>query len=200
MDIRGHGNLLGEAQSGHIKEVGFELYHQLLQDALEARRAEGVGEVAQTGDEGWTPQITIDVAAMMPEDYVADLDLRLSLYRRLAALETGDEVEAFAAELIDRFGPLPHETDNLLALVRLKQTCKRANVEKLDAGPKGLVLAFRGNQFSHPERLVPLIADSRGRIRVRSDHRLVLSHETGSPAERLARAQSFVQQLSELAA
>ncbi|NBB70487.1 MAG: transcription-repair coupling factor, partial [Alphaproteobacteria bacterium] len=200
MDIRGHGNLLGEAQSGHIKEVGFELYHQLLQDALEARRAEGLGEVPETGDEGWTPQITIDVAAMMPEAYVADLDLRLSLYRRLAALETGEEVEAFAAELIDRFGPLPHETDNLLALVRLKQTCKRANVEKLDAGPKGLVLAFRGNQFSHPERLVPLIADSRGRIRVRPDHRLVLSQEIGSPAERLARAQSFVQQLADLAA
>jgi len=200
MDIRGHGNLLGEAQSGHIKEVGFELYHQLLQDALEARRAEGLGEAPETGDESWTPQITIDVAAMMPEDYVADLDLRLSLYRRLAALETGEEVEAFAAELIDRFGPLPHDTDNLLALVRLKQTCKRANVEKLDAGPKGIVLAFRGNQFSHPERLVPLIADSRGRIRVRPDHRLVLAQETGSPAERLARAQSFVQQLADLAA
>jgi transcription-repair coupling factor (superfamily II helicase) len=200
MDIRGHGNLLGEAQSGHIKEVGFELYHQLLQDALEARRAEGVGEAPESGEESWTPQITIDVPAMMPESYVADLDLRLSLYRRLAALETGAEVESFAAELIDRFGPLPHETDNLLSLVRLKQTCKRANVEKLDAGPKGLVLAFHENQFSHPERLVPLIADSRGRIRVRPDHKLVLSQETGSPGERLARAQSFVQQLADLAA
>ena len=200
MDIRGHGNLLGEAQSGHIKEVGFELYHQLLQEALEARREEGLGEVREAGEESWTPQITIDVPAMMPEDYVADLDLRLSLYRRLAALETGEEVEAFAAELIDRFGSLPAETDNLLALVRLKQACKRANVEKLDAGPKGLVIAFRANRFSHPERLVPLIADSRGRIRVRPDHKLVLAQETGSPGERLARAQSFVQQLADLAA
>jgi len=201
MDIRGHGNLLGEAQSGHIKEVGFELYHQLLEDALEAaRHAEGAASRDADEDAGWTPQITIDVPAMMPEPYVADLDLRLALYRRLASLQTADEVEAFAAELIDRFGPLPAETDNLLALVRLKQMCRRANVEKLDAGPKGLVLAFRGNQFCRPERLVPLIADSRGRMRVRPDHRLVVSHETETPAERLARAQSFVQQLVDLAA
>ncbi len=202
MDIRGHGNLLGDAQSGHIKEVGFELYNQLLQEALEAAREAGAGEGERPPEAGdrWAPQITIDVAAMMPDTYVADLDLRLSLYRRLASLEEVDEIEAFAAELIDRFGPLPAETESLLELVRLKLACRSANVEKLDAGPKGLVIGFRDNHFSRPERLVPLIADSHGRIRVRPDHRLVLSQETASPAERLARAQTFVQQLAELAA
>ncbi len=201
MDIRGHGNLLGDEQSGHVREVGFELYHQLLQEALETARQAGEGGVPPIDVERrWTPQITIDVPAMMPEAYVADLDLRLSLYRRLAALEEAEDVEAFAAELIDRFGPLPRETDNLLALVRLKLACRRANVEKLDAGPKGLVLAFYDNAFDHPERLVPLIADSRGRIRIRPDHKLVLAHETRTADERLARAQSFVQQLADLAA
>ena len=201
MDIRGHGNLLGDEQSGHVKEVGFELYHQLLQEALEAAREAGAGgaTAALAADTHWAPQITIDVPAMMPEAYIADLDLRLSLYRRLAALEHAADVEAFAAELIDRFGALPKETDNLLALVRLKLDCRKANVEKLDAGPKGLVIAFRDNHFGRPERLVPLIADSRGRIRVRPDHKLVLSQETTSPAERLSRAQTFVQQLAELA-
>ncbi|TVQ38670.1 MAG: transcription-repair coupling factor [Geminicoccaceae bacterium] len=199
MDIRGHGNLLGDEQSGHIKEVGFELYQQLLEEALEEARQSGFSDAPST-DREWTPQIAIDVPAMMPEGYVADLDLRLALYRRLASLETVDDIEAFAAELIDRFGNLPAETDNLLALVRLKQACRRANVEKLDAGPKGIVLAFRGNQFAHPERLLPLIADSRGRIRVRPDHKLVIARETQSPAERLAEAHAFVGKLAELAA
>ncbi len=198
MDIRGHGNLLGDEQSGHIKEVGFELYQQLLEEALAEAKQSGLQD-APVVDREWTPQIAIDVPAMMPESYVADLDLRLSLYRRLASLEDGDAVEAFTAELVDRFGNVPAETDNLLALIRLKQACRRANVEKLDAGPKGIVLAFRGNHFAHPERLVPLIADSRGKIRVRPDHKLVIARETSSPAERLAEAQSFVFKLAELA-
>ncbi|MEO1090688.1 MAG: transcription-repair coupling factor [Pseudomonadota bacterium] len=199
MDIRGQGNILGDEQSGHIKEVGFELYHQLLEEALEEARQSGEA-AAPAADRDWTPQIAIDVPAMMPDAYVADLDLRLSLYRRLAALEDDDSIEAFAAELIDRFGALPSETAHLLALVRVKLLCRRANVEKLDAGPKGIVVAFHANAFARPDRLVRLIADSRGRMRVRPDHRLVLHHETASGVERLARAQALVTQLADLAA
>jgi transcription-repair coupling factor (superfamily II helicase) len=136
----------------------------------------------------------------MPETYIGDLDLRLSMYRRLASLETAQELEAFAAELIDRFGKLPPETEHLLQLVAIKQLCKQANIQKLDAGPKGIVLAFRENRFARPERLVQLIGDSRGQMRVRPDHRLVMLRETKSPADRLKAARKVAGDLAALAA
>lgn len=200
LDIRGAGNLLGEEQSGQIKEVGFELYNQMLEEAVAALRERGAGEAASQPAGDWTPQITIDAAALMPESYIGDLDLRLSMYRRLAGLATPEELEAFAAELIDRFGPLPPETEQLLQLVGIKQLCRRANVAKLDAGPKGIVLAFHDNRFARPERLVRLIADSRGQMKVRPDHRLVLLRETRTPADRLKAAKKLVGELAALAA
>src|SRR5205823_7676692 len=105
LDIRGAGNLLGEEQSGHIKEVGFELYQQMLEEAIVSLKA---GIAAPVADR-WSPQITIGTPVSIPEDYVGDLTLRLALYRRLADLETDDEIENFAAELRDRFGVLPDE-------------------------------------------------------------------------------------------
>ena len=198
LDIRGAGNLLGEEQSGQIREVGFELYNHMLEEAVQQLRAKGAQAEAESTD--WTPQITIDAAALMPESYIGDLDLRLSMYRRLASLETQDELEAFAAELIDRFGKLPPETEHLLQLVAIKQLCKAANVAKLDAGPKGVVLTFRDNRFAKPEALVRVIGESRGQMRVRPDHKLVLLRETASPAERLKAARKIAGDLARLAA
>ena len=202
LDIRGAGNLLGDEQSGQIREVGFELYNQMLEEAVTQLRAEAAadGGEAESQSTEWSPQITVDAAALMPESYIGDLDLRLAMYRRLASLETGDELEGFAAELIDRFGKLPPETEHLLQLVAIKQLCKQANVAKLDAGPKGVVLAFRDNRFGRPERLVRLIADSRGQMKVRPDHKLVVLKETASPAERLRSAKKLVGDLAALAA
>jgi transcription-repair coupling factor (superfamily II helicase) len=199
LDIRGAGNLLGEEQSGHIREVGFELYNHLLEEAVMlARQADGAALPAEAED--WSPQITIDAAALIPETYIQDLDLRLQMYRRLAALEAPDDIEAFAAELIDRFGPLPAETEQLLQLVGIKQLCKRAGVAKVEAGPKGVLLAFHENRFAHPERLVGFIAERAKSMRVRSDHRLVITGETKNPAERLKRVRGLVQELAQLAA
>jgi len=199
LDIRGAGNLLGEEQSGHVREVGFELYNQMLEEAvaeIRARRAEG--ETVPAGD--WTPQITVDAAALMPESYIGDLDVRLAMYRRLATLEDAAELDAFAAELVDRFGPMPPETEQLLRIIAIKQLCRKAHVAKLDVGPKGVVIVFQDNRFPHPERLVRHIAESRGRIRVRPDHRLVLLQETRTPAERLELARRTVAELAALAA
>ena len=136
LDIRGAGNLLGEEQSGHIKEVGFELYQQMLEEAVMSLKA---GIAAPVADR-WSPQITIGTPVLIPEDYVADLPVRLALYRRLADLEDEQEIEAFGAELVDRFGPLPEEVEHLLQIVAIKALCRRANVEKIEAGPKGAVL------------------------------------------------------------
>jgi transcription-repair coupling factor (superfamily II helicase) len=136
LDIRGAGNLLGEEQSGHIKEVGFELYQQMLEEAILNLKAGVVEPVADR----WSPQITIGMPVLIPEDYVADLAVRLSLYRRLADLDTDDEIDNFAAELRDRFGVLPDEVRYLFKIAAIKGYCRRANVEKVDAGPKGVVL------------------------------------------------------------
>ncbi|MGQ3296096.1 MAG: transcription-repair coupling factor, partial [Shinella sp.] len=145
LDIRGAGNLLGEEQSGHIKEVGFELYQQMLEEAV--AEIKGDEEVA---DSGWSPQISVGTPVMIPDDYVPDLHLRLGLYRRLGEITELGDIDAFGAELIDRFGPLPLEVQHLLKIVYIKSLCRVANVEKLDAGPKGVVVQFRNKQFPNP--------------------------------------------------
>ena len=155
LDIRGAGNLLGDEQSGHIKEVGFELYQQMLEEAVLSLKA---GITAPVADR-WSPQITIGTPVLIPEDYVADLSVRLALYRRLAEIEDEREIDGFAAEMVDRFGPLPGEVEHLLQIVAIKALCRRANVEKLEAGPKGVVLSFRDNIFANPDGLIAYIRE-----------------------------------------
>jgi len=197
LDIRGAGNLLGDEQSGHVKEVGFELYNSMLEEAIAAARAGAKGEEEQVD---WTPQITVDAAALMPESWIGDVDLRLAMYRRLASLTEREEIDSFAAELVDRFGKLPTETDNLLSIITIKQLCKKANVAKLDAGPKGIVLSLHQNRFPQPDRLIGLIAESKGKMKVRPDHKILYLQDTKSPAERLKAANRLMEQLARLAA
>ncbi len=200
LDIRGAGNLLGDEQSGHVKEVGFELYNHLLEEAVALARQEEEGGSDAVPSRDWTPQITIDAAALIPDSYIEDLDLRLAMYRRLASLEKPEDIEAFAAELIDRFGPLPDETEQLLKLIGIKQLCRQAGVAKVEAGPKGVVLAFHDNSFARPERLVGYIAQNGKRMKLRPDHHLVVVGETRSPVERLQRVRGLIEELVRLAA
>jgi len=172
LDIRGAGNLLGDEQSGHIREVGIELYQQMLEDAVAEMRAEK-GRI-RTEDRDWTPNINLGLPVLIPETYVRDLPVRLGLYRRIGALTTDGESEALAAELVDRFGPLPEEVENLLQVVHLKRACRVAGVEKLEAGPKGMVLQFRGNAFRNPAGLVQWLGTRKGLIKLRPDHKLAV--------------------------
>ena len=175
LDIRGAGNLLGEEQSGHIREVGIELYQQMLEDAVAEVRA---GSGRESGSErDWTPNISLGLPVLIPETYVHDLPVRLGLYRRIGALASDAETEAMAAELTDRFGKLPEEVENLLQVVALKRACRESGVEKLEAGPKGMVLSFRGNAFRNPAGLVGWLSQSRGLIRLRPDHKLAITRE-----------------------
>ena len=199
LDIRGAGNLLGDEQSGHIKEVGFELYNHLLEEAVQLAKQEGEGGDTTSGSD-WSPQITMDAAALIPSTYIEDLDLRMGLYRRLASLEAAEDIEAFAAELIDRFGQLPDETEQLLKLIGIKQLCRKAGVAKVDAGPKGTVIAFHENTFAKPERLVGWIAQNASKVRLRPDHRIVVSGATNSPDERLKHVRGLIDELAKLAA
>jgi transcription-repair coupling factor (superfamily II helicase) len=195
LDIRGSGNLLGEEQSGHIKEVGFELYQQMLEEAVAELR--GSGEVS---DGSWSPQITVGTSVMIPEAYVPDLQLRLGLYRRLADLQTTEEIDGFGAELIDRFGPMPEEVDHLLKIVFIKALCRKANVEKLDAGPKGVVIHFRKREFPDPTGLVRFIGEQGSLAKIRPDHSIVLMREWPTPQKRLAGSAVVMTQLAKLAA
>ena len=164
LDIRGAGNLLGDEQSGHIKEVGFELYQQMLEEAV----AELKGE-EEIIDTGWSPQISVGTPVMIPDEYVPDLHLRLGLYRRLGEITELSEIDSFGAELIDRFGPLPLEVQHLLKIVYIKSLCRTANVEKLDAGPKGVVVQFRNREFPNPAALVGYIAKQGTLAKIRPD-------------------------------
>ncbi|MGB6536740.1 MAG: transcription-repair coupling factor [Xanthobacteraceae bacterium] len=195
LDIRGAGNLLGEEQSGHIKEVGYELYQQMLEEAVLSLKAGISAPIA----EKWSPQITIGTPVLIPEDYVADLPVRLSLYRRLAEIEDDRAIEAFAAELVDRFGPLPEEVEYLLQVVAIKALCRRANVERIEVGPKGAVLAFRDNVFANPEGLVAFIRDQAPAARVRPDQKVVLFDEWETPKARLRGAAGILRALAGIA-
>ena len=195
LDIRGAGNLLGEEQSGHIKEVGYELYQQMLEEAVLSLKAGISGPVADK----WSPQITIGTPVLIPEEYVADLPVRLALYRRLSEIEDERDIEAFAAELVDRFGPLPEEVEYLLQVVSIKSLCRRANVERIEVGPKGAVLSFRDNIFANPEGLVAYIAKHPEGARVRPDMKVVFFDEWETPAARLKGAAGILRTLAGIA-
>lgn len=191
LDIRGAGNLLGEEQSGHIKEVGFELYQQMLEEAVASLKAGITEPVADK----WSPQITIGMPVLIPDEYVADLSVRLGLYRRLADLEDEREIDAFGAELVDRFGPLPEEVKHLLQIVAIKALCRRANVEKIDSGPKGAVLAFRDNAFANPEGLLRFVHDQKPLAKVRPDMKVVFLDDWEKPQARLAGTAALLRRL-----
>ncbi|WP_020177261.1 transcription-repair coupling factor [Methyloferula stellata] len=181
LDIRGAGNLLGDQQSGHIKEVGFELYQDMLEEAVTALKA-GIEEPVE---EAWSPSITIGTAVTIPEDYVADMQLRIGLYRRLATLETDEEIEGFAAEMIDRFGPLPEEVQHLMKLAAIKALCRHAHVEKVEAGPKGVIVAFRDNAFANPQGLVRYVSEQGSDAKVRPDMKIVFIRDFANAKARL---------------
>jgi transcription-repair coupling factor (superfamily II helicase) len=195
LDIRGGGNLLGEEQSGHIREVGFELYQQMLEETIASLKEGG----AEERSEQWSPQINVGSAVLIPESYVSDLQARLGLYRRLSTLTEREDIESFAAELVDRFGPLPEEVKHLLGVVQIKAYCRRAGIAQVEAGPKGATLAFRGNQFANPAGLVGFINENTGLVKVQKDHRLVVMSDWPEADERLKGVRQLARHLAEIA-
>ncbi len=196
LDIRGAGNLLGDEQSGHIREVGIELYQHMLEEAVAAARTEGSDAPAV---EEWSPQITIGTPVLIPEAYVADLGVRLGLYRRIAALADRREIDAFAAELIDRFGALPSEVENLLQIIAIKRWCREAGVERVEAGPKGAVITLRDNRFANPIGLVELIQRNSGSLKIRPDQKIVYLRNWDDEKQRLTGVARLLQALVKLA-
>ena len=197
LDIRGGGNLLGEEQSGHIREVGVELYQQMLEDAVAEMKADGASEIANA--RGWSPQINTGAAVLIPEAYVPDLNVRLALYRRLSEADKPQDREGLAAEMIDRFGPLPEEAGQLLKVVAIKGLCRQANVAKIDVGPKGAVIAFREDRFENPAGLVGHITKNSAFWKLRPDQKIVVRGEWETPDQRLTAAERILGELAKLA-
>ncbi|MEO9778289.1 MAG: transcription-repair coupling factor [Sedimentitalea sp.] len=195
LDIRGAGNLLGEEQSGQMRDVGYELYQSMLEEAIAKIKA-GELEGLSDADDQWAPQINLGVPVLIPETFVPDLDVRLGLYRRLSALSTKVELEGFAAELIDRFGKLPKEVNTLLLVVRIKAMCKRAGISKLDGGPKGATIQFHNDKFASPEGLVSFIQDQRGMAKVR-DNKIVVRRDWKKDSDKIKGAFAIARDLAE---
>jgi transcription-repair coupling factor (superfamily II helicase) len=196
LDMRGGGNLLGEEQTGHIREVGVELYQAMLEEAVQSLR-EGRDEDA-VSEKSWSPQINVGASVLIPEDYVSDLNVRLALYRRLADLDTDQEREAFAAELIDRFGPLPEEANQLIAVAALKALCRRCLISKLDAGPKGAVLTFRDGGFPDPLALVRFVTERPDDFKMRPDGKLVVQGGWPEAPQRLKALRSVLEAMARI--
>lgn len=197
LDIRGAGNLLGEEQSGHIREVGYELYQAMLEEAVASLRS-GDSVADAEGEGEWSPQISLGMPVMIPEDYVSDLQVRMQLYRRLGDVTEARDIDEFAAELIDRFGPLPEEVQALLKIVLLKSYCRAANVEKVDAGPKGVVISLRDNAFPNPEGLVRFVSDPAQMVRIKPDQKLVFARNWPKADDRLRGAAAILSRLVKL--
>ncbi|MEB8389336.1 transcription-repair coupling factor [Rhodobacteraceae bacterium KMM 6894] len=195
LDIRGAGNLLGEEQSGQMRDVGYELYQSMLEDAIAKIKA-GEMEGLSEADDQWAPQINLGVPVLIPEDYVPDLDVRLGLYRRLSGLQSKVELEGFAAELIDRFGKLPKEVNMLMLVVRIKAMCKKAGISKLDGGPKGATIQFHNDKFASPHGLVQFIEDQRGLAKLR-DNKIVVRRDWAKESDKIKGAFAIARDLAE---
>ncbi|MFE3835693.1 transcription-repair coupling factor [Pseudogemmobacter sonorensis] len=197
LDLRGAGNLLGEEQSGHIREVGYELYQHMLEETIAKLKSGEIDGLSEVSDD-WSPQLNLGVPVMIPEDYIPDLDVRLGLYRRLSGLTRKVELEGFAAELIDRFGPLPKEVNTLLLIVRIKAMAKRAGINRLDVGPRGATVQFHGDKFANPAGLVEFLKAQGGAAKVQGT-KILLSGEMKTEAERIRGAFAIARDLAEKA-
>lgn len=200
MDIRGAGNLLGEEQSGHIREVGVELYQQMLEDAVAAAKlSAGTAGAEAAVEERLSPQINLGITVMIPTDYVQDLNIRLGLYRRLADASQDEDSESIAAEMRDRFGPLPEEVENLLQTVEIKHLCRSASVAKIDAGPRGAVIGFHNDTFPRPDQLIAWITKQAGTVKVRPDQKVVIMRAWDAEKQRIEGVKRILEDLAALA-
>lgn len=202
LDLRGSGNVLGTEQSGHIKDVGVALYHHMLEEEIIRQKAAMNNEISSealaAGGEDWAPQITTGIPIMIGENYVRDLGVRLGLYKRIGSLKTADEILDMREELIDRFGPIPPEVDNLLTTIEIKQMCYAAGIGKVDAGAKGILIAFHNNQFKAVDKLIDLVNRSFGVIKIRPDQKLFIEGKLDNYQRRIELIKKYVKYLSDM--
>ena len=193
LDIRGAGNLLGDEQSGQIKEVGINLYQQLLNEAVEDIKGKSSSIIND-----WTPQINLQAPALIPEGYILDLSLRLQLYRRLGNIKLEIDFDAFNIELIDRFGEVPKELNYLIRVMKIKRNCLNTGIQRIDSGINGATIEFINEGFVNPKMFINWIHNSKYNLKVRSDQKIVLQHKWISIDERLDIIDNLTHQIEKL--
>ncbi|MFI3242423.1 MAG: transcription-repair coupling factor [Alphaproteobacteria bacterium] len=191
MDLRGSGNILGDEQSGHIKEVGISLYQQMLEEEIN-RQKQGLAEDVSVE---WSPQITIGIPIIIPENYVADLSMRLGLYKRIADLKDDADIAEMTSELIDRFGTIPQPVTNLLKIVEIKQLCRALNIEKIDAGDKGFLITFKNNKVNDVDKLISISTNSFGKIKLRPDSKVQVIEDLSDYSKRIEKIKATLERL-----
>lgn len=201
MDIRGAGNLVGAEQSGHIKEIGVELYQKMLEEAMNNLKELGNDYTSQDYIPyyDWAPQLNLGVSVMIPEQYIESLAIRMDCYRRLSQCEQPDHIDAFAVEMQDRFGTVPLPMENLFSVIKIKIDCRLAGIEKLDIGAKGALISFRNNHFCNPEGLVKLLNQQGDKMKLRHDHKLFFARNWKSGDVRIKGASDIAKALAKLA-
>jgi len=170
MDIRGSGNLIGEQQSGHIRETGIELYNHLLKEAVEKAKKEA--GLQQEEYEDFSPLIKLGISTIIPDTYIEDLNLRMSFYKRISDLENEQEREDLENEMYDRFGKIPTSTQNLFDISTLQTLCKKCGISELKSGKNSITISFHNNKFSNPQALIKMVMESKGRISIKNGKKI----------------------------
>ncbi|MCG8369056.1 MAG: transcription-repair coupling factor, partial [Proteobacteria bacterium] len=194
LEIRGAGELLGDVQSGQIQEIGFSLYTELLGRAVESLRAGEEPDLETPLHAG--VDINLHIPALLPEDYVPDVHLRLILYKRISAAESADELRDLQVELIDRFGLLPVATKNLVRIAAIKQVAARLGVEKIDVADAGGYVVFGNDGNIDPVALVQLVQAGDRRFRLQGSHRLQIRDELADIDNRFATIENLLDRLA----
>jgi transcription-repair coupling factor (superfamily II helicase) len=200
MDIRGSGNLLGDEQSGHIKETGVELYQQMLLETIEELKNSPLISANKTSSEefvaDFSVQIKLAISLLIPESYVEDLGLRMSFYKKIAAIKNNEDQENLLSEMTDRFGKVPPEITNLMEISKLKFCCKKIGVEKLEAITQGIVVSFKDNKFGAPDQLMHLIFSSKNQIKLHVGQKVLFVKDVNSVEKKIKSAFETVEKLT----
>lgn len=194
LEIRGAGELLGDTQSGQISEIGFSLYTDLLSRAVASLKAGEEPDLDSPFSTG--VDINLHVPALLPEDYVPDVHLRLILYKRISSTATADDLRELQVELIDRFGLLPDATKNLLRMAAIKQTATALGVEKIDAADKGGYLVFSAKSHIDPVALVQLVQNGDQSYKLQGSHRLQFRGDYADLEQRFSTIEKLLDRLA----
>ena len=177
MDIRGSGDILGGEQSGHIKETGAELYQQMLLETIEKEknRDPNIKNDDIIDDKDFSAQVKAGISLLIPENYIEDLALRMSFYKKIANIKTDEDQDSLLEEMTDRFGSVPEEIHNLIEVAKLKYLCQKVNIQKLEINDASILVEFRHNKFSNPEKLMDLIFNSNNKIKLQANQKVLFS-------------------------
>ncbi|MDX2083052.1 MAG: transcription-repair coupling factor, partial [Rickettsiales bacterium] len=209
MDIRGSGNLLGDEQSGHIKETGVELYQQMLLETIS--QLKNSPDLLQNNssqnlqnfiDDDFTITIKLGISLLIPENYIEDLSLRLSFYKKIAAIKNDDDQKNLIDEMTDRFGKISDEILNLMEISKLKTACKKIGVEKLEIisqiNYQGILISFKDNKFANPDALLKMVFSSKNQIKIHAGQKVLFNCDIKSTKSKIVSAQNVINQLTKL--